>query len=470
MQDFQKGGKTTTFTYKDSLKAKIPLLFESSTNFFVGCQLSRAECPTQAAPLNPYYMYLCVMDVQQTEQVTKEPSSGILSEARAFVLSLFNKHQDARYVFHNYPLAVAIVEKTDELVQAEGMKEESREVCLLAAWLVITGRLLDYQGAKEKSLGLARQFLSGRNYPKASQESIYSAIQNVYEGHKAVSKEAIILSDAFQIVVYLERFPEAAALQKVEQEFVMGRELSKASWATFQLQELLGVHLKSDHAKVQYEPVLAQLIQQQKEVVRKLQSNRPEEDLEDEGQLRKFQDLEKKIPNRATQTFFRANYRNHINLSAIADNKANIMISVNTALIIVLISFISYNNKALTNPLILLPVILFLVTGLASLVFAVLSARPKVTMVNTQEMSVDTIQKNIVFFGNFVTLNLDQYEEAMDAMLRDGELLYGNMVRDMYYLGKVLEKKYRFLSISYNIFMVGFIATVGTFLYALFGG
>ena len=57
---------------------------------------------------------------------------------------------------------------------------------------------------------------------------------------------------------------------------------------------------------------------------------------------------------------------------------------------------------------------------------------------------------------------------AMDAMLRDGELLYGNMTRDLYFLGKVLEKKYRYLSISYNIFMVGFIITVGLFLITLF--
>jgi hypothetical protein len=65
-------------------------------------------------------------------------------------------------------------------------------------------------------------------------------------------------------------------------------------------------------------------------------------------------------------------------------------------------------------------------------------------------------------------MDLEKYEEAMDAMFRDSELLYGNMARDLYYLGKVLDKKYRYLSISYNIFMIGFIATVITFLILLF--
>ena len=65
----------------------------------------------------------------------------------------------------------------------------------------------------------------------------------------------------------------------------------------------------------------------------------------------------------------------------------------------------------------------------------------------------------------FVNLELEEYEEAMDAMFRDGELMYGNMTRDLYFLGQVLDKKYRYLTNSYNIFMVGFVATVLIFSY-----
>ncbi|MCB0599068.1 MAG: HD family phosphohydrolase, partial [Phaeodactylibacter sp.] len=106
--------------------------------------------------------------------------------------------------------------------------------------------------------------------------------------------------------------------------------------------------------------------------------------------------------------------------------------------------------------------------GMASLIFAVLSARPKVTTLNREGAPMEEIRRNVVFFGNFVHLRPDQFEQAMEEVFNDSELLYGNMVRDLYYLGKVLDKKYRYLSISYNIFMVGFIATVGTFLIALF--
>ncbi len=185
-------------------------------------------------------------------------------------------------------------------------------------------------------------------------------------------------------------------------------------------------------------------------------------------QPRPFQGIERKKPLRAIQSFFRANYRNHISLSAIADNKANIMISVNSILISVLITILSYRNIGETHPGVLLPVIIFLVSGLASLIFAVLAARPKVTRMVKDGQLPDLSKSSIIFFGNFVPLQLEEYEEAMDALFRDGELLYGNMVRDMYYLGQVLDKKYRYLTVSYTLFMVGFIASVLLFILTLF--
>ncbi|MCB9331840.1 MAG: hypothetical protein H6574_12220 [Lewinellaceae bacterium] len=56
-----------------------------------------------------------------------------------------------------------------------------------------------------------------------------------------------------------------------------------------------------------------------------------------------------------------------------------------------------------------------------------------------------------VFFGSFIHLSLDQYEAAVDEMLRDGRLLFGNMARDLYFLGHVLDKKYKLLAYSYTI-------------------
>jgi len=45
-------------------------------------------------------------------------------------------------------------------------------------------------------------------------------------------------------------------------------------------------------------------------------------------------------------------------------------------------------------------------------------------------------------------------------MMIDREYLYGSMIKDLYFLGKVLGKKYRLVRISYTIFMYGLIISV----------
>ena len=190
--------------------------------------------------------------------------------------------------------------------------------------------------------------------------------------------------------------------------------------------------------------------------------------LKSEEDFGRFAKIEPNQSARAVQTYFRSNYRNHINLSAIADNKANIMISVNSILISILLTIMTYQNLYQTKPFILLPVVVFLVTGLTSLTFAILSSRPKVNRFDLSQLSREKRKGKLVYFGNFSTLSEDEFIEDMDALFEQGHELYESMLRDLYHLGKVLDKKYRYLSASYNIFMGGFITTVFAFLVLFF--
>lgn len=394
--------------------------------------------------------------------------SNIVAEAGEQVLHLYNKNPNTRLILHNYAFAQTLVKQAGELAQAVGATPETTEIAQLAAWFLNVGYLFDYAHFLQKSLDQAQRFLARNDYPEDGQRAVLRCMQIAGNQQNPLNLEEKILADAISITTWIDRFEEHNPLMRLETEFMLDRSFSKKEWASHQLQQLLDIKLHTHHAKIKYEPMLAQCISNQKRILEKIERNKtPFESDHSTEDLRHFQNLDES-PIRAVQTFFRANYRNHINLSSIADNKANIMISVNSILISVLISILSYRNFAETNPQVVLPVIIFLVTGLASLIFAVLSARPKVTNLNNQQMTKEEKRRNIVFFGNFVSLDLEEYEEAMDAMFRDSELLYGNLSRDLYYLGKVLEKKYRYLTVSYNIFMIGFIATVTTFLITLF--
>lgn len=70
---------------------------------------------------------------------------------------------------------------------------------------------------------------------------------------------------------------------------------------------------------------------------------------------------------------------------------------------------------------------------------------------------------NLLFFGNFTKIPLEEFQKGMHEIMRDKTSLYNNMITDIYYLGDVLDRKYKILRISYTIFMVGLILTVIAF-------
>ncbi|MEZ4934024.1 MAG: DUF5706 domain-containing protein [Saprospiraceae bacterium] len=173
----------------------------------------------------------------------------------------------------------------------------------------------------------------------------------------------------------------------------------------------------------------------------------------------------KKESAKALQTYFRNNYRTHISLSALADRKSHIMIRLNSLLISILIVFF----KTIINltPLAIVTGVVFLVTTLISLIFAALAAKPHVTKNLTADSSFSEAQNNIFFYGNYIGLDIDKYEEVVKSIMDQPGLIYGNMIRDLYYLGLVLDKKFRLLNYSYSVFIGGLIMTVISFLIAI---
>jgi hypothetical protein len=390
--------------------------------------------------------------------------TDIATLAQQFVLHLFNQKNDPRLVFRTYRQTLEIAKTVNSLAQANGFTEAEWEKAELAAWFVNIGYLFDYQDPESKSIELAEKFFAAHHFSTEKKSGITAALKSLFSEHQPKTTEGQLLSDAVRAVQFGGQFFENSPLMRLEQELLLNRHFTKEEWAQFQMQQLLNARFFTSQAKIMYEPVVANHLVTLKD---QLEKRKAKTAGTDEHSEKKFQGLKQRLSPGA-QTFFRTNYRTHINLSAIADNKANIMISVNAILISVVISVVSYRNMTETNPAVLIPAVIFVVTGLASLIFAVLAARPKVTSIINDATPLEEAKRHLMFFGNFVTLKLERYEELMDEMFQDSELLYGNMTRDLYFLGQVLDKKYRYLTASYNIFMVGFVATVLTFLLALF--
>lgn len=163
---------------------------------------------------------------------------------------------------------------------------------------------------------------------------------------------------------------------------------------------------------------------------------------------------------------FRTSYRTHVELSAIADNKSNIMISING--IIISITIASISTKIDSNPWLLLPTSIILITCMVALIYSILAARPRVSNEKVTLDDVRSNRSNLLYFGNFFKLSREDYVTGMEELMADSERLYNTMARDLYGLGTVLETKFRLLRIAYNVFMFGLALSVASFLLVFF--
>lgn len=165
--------------------------------------------------------------------------------------------------------------------------------------------------------------------------------------------------------------------------------------------------------------------------------------------------------SKSVQMMFKTSLRNHIDLTNIADNKANIMLSINALIITILISLLPASLQGHTY--LLAPVGVLLVSCVASIIFATLATRPVKTEGFTNIDKIKSETTNLFFFGNFYKMNLPDYKQGMRQVIEDEELMENAIMTDLFFLGKALGQKFNRLRICYSIFMVGITLTVIAF-------
>jgi hypothetical protein len=164
---------------------------------------------------------------------------------------------------------------------------------------------------------------------------------------------------------------------------------------------------------------------------------------------------------RAVSTVFRIVAQSQNNLSGMADSKSNILISVNAIILSIMIS--SVFEKLKTDTYLQIPFTILVTICVVSMVFSILATRPTITSGKFTKEDIADKKTNLLFFGNFHKMGYADYDWGMTELLADKNYLYSSMIKDTYFLGVVLAKKYRYLRIAYNIFMFGLIAAMIAF-------
>ncbi|MEO5501680.1 MAG: Pycsar system effector family protein, partial [Ginsengibacter sp.] len=98
-----------------------------------------------------------------------------------------------------------------------------------------------------------------------------------------------------------------------------------------------------------------------------------------------------------------------------------------------------------------------------TIVISILATRPKISGGEFTMEEVKQRKTNLLFFGNFYKATYQQYDLAMKELMLDTDYLYGTLIKDIYFLGTVLGRKYKLIRLAYNIFMIGIIVSVLAF-------
>ena len=170
--------------------------------------------------------------------------------------------------------------------------------------------------------------------------------------------------------------------------------------------------------------------------------------------------------NKSAQMIFKTALRNHIDLTSIADNKANLMLSINALIITVAMPLLAANIEEHTH--LIFPVGILLVTCVVSMVYATLATRPIETKGDTSLEQIKSMTSNLFFYGNFHKMGFKKYKEGVKIVMGSDEKLDDSIMSDLYYLGEALGKKFGLLRICYSIFMFGIISSVVLFSILLF--
>jgi hypothetical protein len=149
----------------------------------------------------------------------------------------------------------------------------------------------------------------------------------------------------------------------------------------------------------------------------------------------------------------------HVQLSSMADIKANMLLTLASLV------FTVAAPQAM-RPQLRWPALVLMAFCLITIGFTIYAVMPKVTLKERAGNAPEerNAMFNLLFFGDFVEMPYERFANEMERILNDPSQLYEAQVREIYTLGSFLaKKKYRFLRLAYQTFLAGLLASAGTF-------
>jgi predicted metal-dependent HD superfamily phosphohydrolase len=394
-------------------------------------------------------------------------TNELLRETATYVEQYMHENFTDDFMFHNYRHTAKVVRACDLLSIESGLARHDAHLVHLAAWFSNIGYNQDAVKHEEHSVKHAKNYFEAKGLDKEDIKEIQECIMATQSPQHPHTTTARILCDAVLYHLSDNNYFDELKLLRREWEITRGIKYSDEEWFQINMDFLQSHFYFTPFARRNFD-------KEKKSNLAKIKGhlsiikNAGGHDINvghdigaqqiDDG--KNLFDSGTKL-ERGVETLFRTASHNHMQLSQMGDGKANILISINSIILSVMISFVITRLDVSRH--LIIPVIMIIVVCVTTIVLAVLSTRPKISHGRFTAQQIISREANLLFFGNFHNMPLAEYKSAVKEMMLDKEFLYESLIMDIYYLGRVLARKYRFTTWAYNVFMFGLVVCMIAF-------
>ena len=382
-----------------------------------------------------------------------------ISEAERFVENLLQEKLPDHFYYHNFTHAMAVKSYVEMVGKACNVTEEELNLLRLSALFHDTGFIKSIESHVEHSIEIATEFLTAHQIDRESIDCIVKNITATKMPQNPTDRLSKIICDADLMYIAEDNCYE---YMEAMYEESMARSTGYNNRNLFDLET---IHFFSTHKYfTEYgqnilQPKKANAEQMIIERMKRREARKSKKGIVMNG--------EKKTTNysRGVETLLRLTARNQINLNSIADNKSNILISVNAIVISIIITMLVGNFSNINQNI--YPIVILLIVCLTTIILAILSTRPNVKWGKFTKEDLEEKKIDLIYFGNFINMDCNDYQNAVMGMMENDDDLYNTMIKNQYSLGIILGKKFRLVKLAYNVFMIGISVTVISFLISI---
>lgn len=397
-------------------------------------------------------------------------STHYLDQVATYATKVITTEFSEKLVYHNIEHAHRVIKGIGEITDAEGIDDLEKEICTIAGWCSLLGfKNLEQWPSSDNpvsffkecyrcSSAITERLLSELNYPH--KDPVLEILKDTRPENEPQTKLGKILSDATNIVWASKK--GKSRLELLYQQFLLTDigSISKSNFYDVLLSYLNEHEYHTEYGLIELTPkkkkLLARIEKEKKEIHKTEEAAIKKELAISDSELKSLKKSLKAVKGRderGIQTMFRTTSRNHYTLNQMVDRKANIMISINAIILSLIMSRVigGIETFCIHN----FPILIILVSSVISISLAVLAIIPGKTHGEFTEQEIRDKQGNLLYFGNYHNMTFRDYNWGILQMLNDSDYLYTSMIRDQYFLGQLLDKKYRRIRISLVAFLLG---------------